>query len=160
MGAFAAWAVIRAPPVVPQREAAPHRGPSLPMIEIAGAALVVATAYYGGQLVYGLGSMWRRWRLPAERHAGDQNWRTRYDSDVRPCLPEGSALSAELRVHGARIGRNIQEGWAAIKARATFGEISSTAAHAPEDPSARSGTLAGQAPPWSPTRPADPLPSA
>lgn len=55
MGAFAAWAVIRALLWFRNVKLRGGLAALLPMIEIAGAALVVATAYYGGQLVYGLG---------------------------------------------------------------------------------------------------------
>lgn len=53
--AFAVWAVVR---LIAWWRNASWRGSrafGLVLVELAGAVLVVATAYYGGQLVYGLG---------------------------------------------------------------------------------------------------------
>lgn len=53
--AFAAWALIR---LVLWWRDVKFKGAisaAIPLVEVAGAILVTATAYYGGQLVYGLG---------------------------------------------------------------------------------------------------------
>lgn len=51
---FLGWGLFRLALWVRNRELK-TLGPAIPAIEIAGAALVTVTAYYGGQLVYDLG---------------------------------------------------------------------------------------------------------
>jgi uncharacterized membrane protein len=53
--AFAAWAAVRAAMWLLNRPMPPLIKSVIPLVEIAGAMLVTATAYYGGQLVYDLG---------------------------------------------------------------------------------------------------------
>ncbi|CDX53210.1 conserved membrane hypothetical protein [Mesorhizobium plurifarium] len=52
--AFLGWGLFRLALWVRNRELK-TLGPAIPAIEVAGAALVTVTAYYGGQLVYDLG---------------------------------------------------------------------------------------------------------
>jgi len=53
--AFAIWAAVRALLWLRDFRPAGLLAMAIPVIEIAGAALVIATAYFGGQLVYDLG---------------------------------------------------------------------------------------------------------
>jgi uncharacterized membrane protein len=53
--AFCIWAAIRCALWVRNQKLVTPLAAAIPLMEIAGAALVVATAYYGGQLVYDLG---------------------------------------------------------------------------------------------------------
>jgi uncharacterized membrane protein len=53
--AFAVWAAIRVVMWFSNRQMPTFIKSAIPLVEIAGAILVVATAYYGGQLVYDLG---------------------------------------------------------------------------------------------------------
>lgn len=55
MGCFAAWAVIRTFLWLRNVKLRGAMAVLLPAVEVAGAILVVATAYYGGELVYQLG---------------------------------------------------------------------------------------------------------
>jgi uncharacterized membrane protein len=53
--AFAVWALARLIMWFADRPMPPLIKSAIPLVEIAGAVLVVLTAYYGGQLVYDLG---------------------------------------------------------------------------------------------------------
>ena len=53
--AFAVWAVVRAFFWWRDTKLVGVRAAVIPVVEIAGAILVTLTAYYGGELVYGLG---------------------------------------------------------------------------------------------------------
>jgi uncharacterized membrane protein len=53
--AFAIWAAVRLVMWFVNRPMPPLIRSAIPLMEIAGAILVIATAYYGGQLVYDLG---------------------------------------------------------------------------------------------------------
>jgi uncharacterized membrane protein len=53
--AFAIWALVRTLMWLANRPMPPLIKSAIPLVEIAGAILVTATAYYGGQLVYDLG---------------------------------------------------------------------------------------------------------
>ena len=53
--AFALWAALRVMACWRNVRLSGLKAALTPVIELAGAVLVVATAYYGGELVYGLG---------------------------------------------------------------------------------------------------------